>query len=393
MFCAPTADETGDGASDTGDTEEIEDDCVPYIPDDEIGQEYACQGIGNGWLVLDVFGAGVQPPECVNWGDDKPENPTAADCMPLDLTMLPSDVPSPGACCIEAAKPAPIEKQCREDCGFAACKLAIIKIREAALALPHAGSQGVKKIAEERVRSDLFGFANNLELPKYLEICANAVAEANGKPADILLGAGMSLVDTIGHINNATLTLQCTLDVEDPYILDGGTCESAPNIPLIEGESHFGGVAETGAISMFAPNGGQTVALSNITFEYSELHKHDGSTDLVLTTFDADAADVAHGEMSFLAPHIHLAAPISAPLVGDRVMFPAGSLRMEVSGVIVSDGEALFGGTRSSGTYVNTGAAIGIRSPNGGFALVDAPFEVEGYRFVLSTEAGSGTAR
>jgi hypothetical protein len=66
VFCAPPAAETGDGASDVGETG---DDyyCVPKIPDNEIGQEYACQGTGNGWLVLDVFGSGVQPPECVNW--------------------------------------------------------------------------------------------------------------------------------------------------------------------------------------------------------------------------------------------------------------------------------------------------------------------------------------
>jgi hypothetical protein len=95
VFCAPAADETGGGASDTGDTEGgLDDDCVPNLPDNEIGQQYVCQGTGNGWLVLDVFGDGVQPPECVNWGGDKPDEPTTADFVPLDLTMLPNDVPS-----------------------------------------------------------------------------------------------------------------------------------------------------------------------------------------------------------------------------------------------------------------------------------------------------------
>jgi hypothetical protein len=326
-------------------------------------------------------------------GDDKPNNPTTADCMPLDLTMLPSEVSSPGACCMKAADSASIETQCRNDCGFAACKLAIIKIREAALALPHPGSDGLKKIAEERVRSDLFGLANNLELPLFLEICANEVAKANGKPTDIQLGAGKSLKDTIGHINNATLTLQCTLDTEDPYLLEDSTCESTPNIPLIEAESHFGSIAGAGTISMFTPNSDQSIELSNITFEFTELHERGGSTDLVLTAFDADAADVAYEGTSFIAPHIHLAAPISAPLVGDRVTFPAGSLRMEVSSVVGSQGEVRRDGARSSGTYVNTDSARGIRTPRGGFAFIDAPFEIEHFRFVLSTEAGSDTPR
>jgi hypothetical protein len=132
-------------------------------------------------------------------------------------------------------------------------------------------------------------------------------------------------------------------------------------------------------------SGSQSVDLSNITFEFRELHKHDGSADLVLTAFDADAADIVHGEMTFIAPHIHLAAPVSAPLVNHRVTFPAGALRMQISSMIE--------GARSSGTYVNTGSAIAMRAPNGGFAFVDAPFEAGGYVFVLATEASIGTAR
>src|SRR5689334_9619208 len=57
------------------------DDCVPHIPDDEIGYTYACKGTGNGWLMVDVDGDPKDPePECVNWGPDgKPKNPTTAD--------------------------------------------------------------------------------------------------------------------------------------------------------------------------------------------------------------------------------------------------------------------------------------------------------------------------
>jgi hypothetical protein len=67
LFCA-TPDETGD--SGTGDTGSPTEECVPNLSPDEIGYAYTCQGLGNGWLVLDVLGDGVQPPECVNWGPD-----------------------------------------------------------------------------------------------------------------------------------------------------------------------------------------------------------------------------------------------------------------------------------------------------------------------------------
>lgn len=144
---------------------------------------------------------------------------------------------------------------------------------------------------------------------------------------------------------------------------------------------------------MFTPIGSQSVHLSNITFEFRELYKRDGSADFVLATFEADTADANHGSLSFHAPHIQLAEPVTAPLVDGMVTFPPGSLRMEVSSVIVSDGEVLFGGVRSSGVYVNTGAAIGRRTPGGGFAFVDAPFEAGGYVFVLNTEAGTGATR
>lgn len=345
--------------------------------------------------MLDIDGDPNPPaPECVNWGPDgKPNAPTTADCVPLDLTMLPNDVPAPEACCIQDAMPPSIETQCEEDCGYAACTLAIAKLRDAALALPHPDSTGLKKTAEERARGDLFGFANMLEMPVFFAACAKEVDDANGELTEIPLGAGMSTDDLIGHINNATLTLQFALDESEPYVPNGGACDSTPNIPLIEEESNIGGVAATGAITMFAPNGGQSVALSNIAFELRELKKRDGTIDVILTTFEADASDTDHGPMSFIAPHVRLVDPVSAPLVDGTLTFPAGSLRMEVSSVIASDGELLFGGARSSGIYVNTGSAPATRTPDGGFAFVNAPFEAGGYVFVLNTEAGTGSPR
>jgi hypothetical protein len=66
---------------------------------------------------------------------------------------------------------------------------------------------------------------------------------------------------------------------------------------------------------------------------------------------------------------------------------------MEVSGVVMSEGELLFDGVRSSGVYVNTDVATVARTTDGGFAFVDAPFEVDGNTFVLSTEKGVAEVR
>jgi hypothetical protein len=170
----------------------------------------------------------------------------------------------------------------------------------------------------------------------------------------------------------------------------GSVCDAPPNIPLVDGESSLEGVAASGIVTMFGPEGEASTGLSDITFEFREAYLHGGAVDFFLESFDADADHASFGSSTIFDPHIHLAAPVGAPLVGDTVTFPVGSLRMEVSGVVVSDGEALFGGQRSSGVYVNTAAATVVRTDGGGFAFVDAPFEVGGFLFVLSTKSSQG---
>jgi hypothetical protein len=409
IFCAGADDEAGGTAedtTDTGDTGGTDEtggpggaSCVPLDPGDEsVTYQYACQGTGNGWVVLDIVDTveGALPPACVNWGPEgKPDDhePTSADCFPLDLAMLPLDVPSPGACCTDTALPESVADQCAEDCGYAACKLAIAKLREAAYALPEDGVDLVTKKAQERARGDLFGLADMLELPENLETCAGIVKDGNGEPVPVPLGAGMSPDGLLGHINDATLFLQCTLDAEEPFVLqEGYECAYTPNIPLVEDESGMGGVAEAGAVTMLGPDSSESADLSNIEFGFREAYLRDGSVVFYLASFEADAEDAGYGSLMFVDPHIHLAKPVSAPLVSDTVTFPAGSLRMEVSGIVVSGGEVLFGGERSSGVYVNTGPATVARTADG-FAFVDAPFEAGGYLFVLNTEEGPALAQ
>ncbi|NJK32409.1 MAG: hypothetical protein HC927_08360 [Deltaproteobacteria bacterium] len=232
--------------------------CAPFDPDlGIIGNEYACQGTGNGWLVLDVYGDGKQPPACVNWGPKgKPkDDATIADCVPLDLTMLPNSVPSPGACCIAETTAEKIISQCTDDCGYAACKLAVAKMREAADSLPDPDAKPFEKIAQERVSDDLDYLADKLEQMDMLELCAKEVANAQGEVTEFILGAGDSPAKTIGHVENAILSLQCTLDEADPFVLEGGACDSTPNIPVIEDQSDQSGIAATGAITSISRRG------------------------------------------------------------------------------------------------------------------------------------------
>ena len=77
----------------------------------------------------------------------------------------------------------------------------------------------------------------------------------------------------------------------------GQVCESTPNIPLIDDESNLGGIAAAGAVTMFGPNVDSSTNLSNITFDFRETTMRDGSINILLTSFDADADDAFWAEL------------------------------------------------------------------------------------------------
>jgi hypothetical protein len=198
--------------------------CAPFGPGID-GYEYPCQGLGNGWLKLRVYPVGEQPTECVNWGEQgRPDNPTVADCVPIDLTAPPLDVPGPAACCTPAVESEQIVEQCASDCGFAACKLAVARMRAAALALPNSGARGV-------VRGDLLALSSSLATPMRLAGCASLVAEANGEVVTVPLGRGPSSKAKFGHVQDATLFLRCALDPLEPFAASEQSCVTPPNIP------------------------------------------------------------------------------------------------------------------------------------------------------------------
>ena len=68
-------------------------------------------------------------------------------------------------------------------------------------------------------------------MPNILEKCADDVLNANGELAPILLGPGASNGATFGHVLDATLFLQCSIDGAEPYVATGGTCDAFARLP------------------------------------------------------------------------------------------------------------------------------------------------------------------
>jgi hypothetical protein len=356
--------------------------CAPLDPD-VVGYSYECQGTGNGWLELSIYPVGPRPPECLNWGvDPKPAKPTIDDCVPMNLTSLTNGIPSPGACCTDEAKPADIVQQCNDDCGHAACKLAIEKLRDAALSLSTKGAEGI-------VRLDLFYLANLLEMPPIFDECVTRVTDAAGELTPVELGPGSSGSAVIGHVESATLNLQCALDDLEPYTFVGNACDAPPNIPIVEEESNMGGIAETGAVTVFGPGGDASASLHDISFGFTETLNRSGTVEFLLDDFTARSSTVAYGSLVFTEPSMHLVAPASGTMIGEQVTFPPGSVRMEVTAEITADGEPLFDGRPMSAEYLNSDSATATRSEDGKFAFVEATFEAGTYRFVLNTAEGS----
>jgi hypothetical protein len=373
--------ETGD----SGETDKPETKACAPLNDDQVGHTYECHGSGNGWLQLSVYPIGARDPECLSWGDqERPEHPTVDDCAAVDLDSLPNNVPSPGACCSDEAEPADIVEQCNDDCGHAACKLAIEKLREAALSLSTKGAEGV-------VRLDLFYLANLLEMPSMLLECATQVTKSAGELTAVQLGPGSSDKLEIGHIESATINLQCALDDLEPYAFIGNVCDAPPNIPIVEEESNMGGIAASGTVTVFGPGGdaSASASLSDISFSFTETLHRSGAVEFRLDDFTARSSTAAYGSFVFTQPSMRLVAPASGSMTGERITFPPGSLRMEVTAAITVDGDLLFDGRPISGEYLNSDSATATRSEDGKFSFVAAAFEAGEYRFVLNTEEGS----
>lgn len=384
------------GADEVGETGVLTPpECAPFEGATS-GDAYACEGEGNGWLSLDIVGAGNQNPVvgCLAYVDPNnvPANPTPDDCAPVPLDQIPLGVPAPGACCSEEADDAMIVDMCQLDCGYAACKTAIAAIRETADNL--VPSNGVPPGVVDRTKSDLYAYADLLEAPLSLQYCAEKSYGSGGDVVSVNLGSGVSTPGLLGHVNDATVFVGCSLDPEAPFTEDssGESCEGAPNIPDVLEEMEQGGLVESGTVTVFGPGLDAVALVTGASFEVREVLNRDMSIDFTLVSFDASLSDTVAGSFEIRSPSIALASAASGTLEGETVTFAPGTLRFVVTASVFVDGQPLFDGAPMRGEYTNTAATTATRGLDGSFAFIDATVQLGEYTAVLNTEPATMTA-
>jgi hypothetical protein len=372
--CAPDWDETGEtgdtGAEETGEP-------TSY------GQSYRCQGVGNGWAEVDLDIATVIA--CVNQPESLSTTEqlavTVTDCknQPLDLQNLPDwdGIIEPAACCGDLAEPDDIVNACVTDCGWAACKLAIGSLRQAASSIEYGVLGG-----------DLAEFASYLEMPGSLEECAGTVSAADGEFAAVDLGEASSNPAEIGHVNNLTLRIQCDLDDQQPTVLDeeSGVCTQATNIPPPSEESNNGGIFTQATVTAFSPAGEDSVDLPRVGFEFEEQLCDQSTCGFTLTRLDGTLSFVELGDYTFENVSYSLRVPAHGVIAGQSITFPAGSVRLDVSADAMLAGQSIWRVASGSFEVHNTSLAVAERTSSG-FAFTDLEFAVGDEALVFTTES------
>jgi hypothetical protein len=236
-------------------------------------------------------------------------------------------------------------------------------------------------------KSDLDAYADVLDTPISLKYCAKLVMSTPGGITSMSLGVGASKAALLGHINQATLHLGCSLDPNDPYILDpgGGECSDPTNIPEPLAEQQSQGTITAGAVTVVGPGVDALATITNGTLATREILNADGSVDFMLTAFDVALPNATAGVFELREVEISLAAPASATLVDQTVSFAPGTLRFAVTAAVFVDGRALGGGQPMTAVYANSETATAIRGLDGTFEFVDATVSLDTYTVTLAT--------
>jgi len=124
--------------------------------------------------------------------------------FPEDPNDVLGDIPVPSACCdVENENtPGSLPVVCRDDCLWAACKLAVVELAQQAEAQLMDGGPGTGNAAE-----DLQFWSDMLSQPTALQGCVDKAR--NGEPFD--LGDGVNNPDVIlaGDLSNGRLEIFC----------------------------------------------------------------------------------------------------------------------------------------------------------------------------------------
>jgi hypothetical protein len=366
-------------------------DAEPDAPTER--RTYICEGQGLGWLDITIFGAGDRT-TCLRYrAEEPPKEPTAADCAPISLGAVPLGIPRPAACCDGGADAEGIVSTCALDCGFAACKLAVAKIRTSAAGLEV--EEGLEE-PMERAREDLYALANKLEDPSTLRRCATEVAAAKGGVIDFDLGRGRGKNrGLLGHIRKSTLYIGCKFDEHEPYTLDekADWCDEPINIPEPVEVAEGRGPIVGGTVAVVGPDVQESLQILGGDYEYRKVRNRDQSIEFHLTSFNGQVYEATIGPYYLRDIEFSLAEPAVAVLRDDLVEFAEGSVRFSVTTLGRVDGVPLLGGAPVTLEYVNTDTATATLTADGSFSFIEAPFEVGERTATLVTVPPRSTSR
>ncbi len=352
------ADEVGDGSEYPGE-----------------GVVFACEGSGNGWATVEIRGWGTEV-ACLNTPDGV-KKPTPQDCQSLPIDLDQVAVGQPWVCCTESTGEDRLEEACSLDCGHAACKLAAQRILETALPLGDDGPYG-------RAKSDLLAFHDMLLMPDQQEKCAQAVRDAQGALVDVSLGEGTS-DDKPGHIENLTLSLQCDVEYTE-QIVEAGECIRSAHTPDKPDEQDHDGLIFGGSATFHGPEAEGESELVDGALGVRVATCDEEPCTITLTRLDARFENVVSPRVELTNVTARLRRPAQAWRTGTTVVFPAGSIMLDVHARALLDGEPLSSEVGSVLQVSNVQPAVGSLSEDGTFALEQASFRAGSFEVTLRIE-------
>jgi hypothetical protein len=316
-------------------------------------------------------------------GDGDGDNPhNCVDVGFEDLASVSSidNVEQPEVCCGEITDPEDIAIACELECGYAACKLANAKIREAA-AIVGTGTE-----ATERLNGDLIAVAEIWEAASKLQQCAATVTAAAGNWVEIDFGGGPSAA-LPGHLKYVEMHIRCAPDTEDPYVevSPQDTCEASvntepPAVPASEG------TLVPGAVTFFGPYGNGYSDITSVSYLVSNPGCSTPPCPFSVTRFDIDLDDISVGSFNFHDIRLQLSDTADGTIDGPDVVIPAGELEFDVIFKLKIDGRYLFGTNDLTLNFSTTDSTEAEVDSAGAFAVRRARFELGEELALLNTE-------
>lgn len=155
----------------------------------EVCDTLACAtGDESDYTTMSQCAPGGQQPD----GDDCPDKILLPDDPDGDL----GDIPVPGACCLPGTGASAVEAACLEDCLWAACRLAVDTLEQAAASTGNANA-----------KDDLEYWAMQLGTQPGLEACVSRAMD--GMPVN--LGDGVGSKQTLGDLIDGSIQVFCDI--------------------------------------------------------------------------------------------------------------------------------------------------------------------------------------